>query len=85
MGWSKCHKLVDAWYNKLTKHLEWIGFQMSTSGHSLFVLKDKDDIIFVVVYVDDKIIGENTTENIEEVQNMLQEKFKMKELRTLKD
>ena len=58
---------------------------MSTSGHSLFVLKDKDDIIFVVVYVDDKIIGENTTENIEEVQNMLQEKFKMKELRTLKD
>ena len=60
-----------AWYNKLTEPLEQIGFQMSTSDYSLYVHKDKHNIIFVIIYVDILIIGGDTIEHIEEVKNML--------------
>ena len=53
---------------------------MSSYDHSLYVYKDKDDIIFVIIYVDNLITGGDTTEHIEEVKDMLEEKFKMKDL-----
>ena len=52
---------------------------MLTFNHSIYAHKDKDDIIFVVIYVDDLIKGANTMEQIEEVKNMLEEKFKRKD------
>ena len=70
-----------AWYINLTDLLECIDFQMLTFNHSIYAHKDKDDIIFVVIYVDDLIKGANTVEQIEEVKNMLEEKFKMTDLR----
>ena len=56
---------------------------MSSYDHSLYVYKDKDDIIFVIIYVDNLITGGDTTEHIEEVKDMLEEKFKLKDLREL--
>ena len=63
-----------------------IGPHLYTLLHILFDKIEEgalDDIIFMVIFFDDLIIGGDTTEHIEDVKNMLEEKFKLKDLREL--
>ena len=45
----------------------------------LYVHKVKDNIIFMIMYVDDLIIRGDTMKHIEEAKKMLDKTFKMKE------
>ena len=46
-----------AWHSKITQFLHRIGFQMSKSDNSLYVRNDSSGQIFIIIYVDDLVIG----------------------------
>ncbi|GJU96031.1 putative ribonuclease H-like domain-containing protein [Tanacetum coccineum] len=51
------HQAPRAWYETLSTYLIENGFRRGTIDKTLFIKKDKDDILLVQVYVDDIIFG----------------------------
>ncbi|GJT14895.1 putative ribonuclease H-like domain-containing protein [Tanacetum coccineum] len=51
------HQALRAWYDTLSTYLIENGFRRGTIDKTLFIMKDKDDILLVQVYVDDIIFG----------------------------
>ncbi|GKD35503.1 putative ribonuclease H-like domain-containing protein, partial [Tanacetum coccineum] len=51
------HQALKAWYETLSTYLIENGFRRGTIDKTLFIKKDKDDILLVHVYVDDIIFG----------------------------
>ncbi|GJV74675.1 putative ribonuclease H-like domain-containing protein [Tanacetum coccineum] len=51
------HQAPKAWYETLSTYLIENGFRRGTINKSLFIKKDKGDILLVQVYVDDIIFG----------------------------
>ena len=49
-----------AWHQKITEFLVAIGFCMSEADHSLYVRKSDAGFVFIIIYVDDLIIGGQT-------------------------
>ncbi|CAI7846095.1 unnamed protein product [Closterium sp. NIES-53] len=68
------------WYLKLQEDLEEIGFTPSTGDHSLFMLGEREQRRFMVVYVDDILIFSPSSDLVKEVMLKLQDKFKCKAL-----
>ncbi|CAI7920786.1 unnamed protein product [Closterium sp. NIES-53] len=68
------------WYLKLRGVLEEIGFTPSTADHSLFMLGEGEQRIFMVVYVDDILIFSPSSDLVNEVMLKLQDNFKCKAL-----
>ncbi|CAI7850069.1 unnamed protein product [Closterium sp. NIES-54] len=68
------------WYLKLREVLEEIGFTPSSADHSLFMLGEGEQRIFMVVYVDDILIFSPSSDLVKEVMLKLQDKFKCKAL-----
>ena len=58
-------------------------FQILTSRYLLSVLKDMYGIIFIVINVDDLIIGGDMAKHVAEVRKILEENLEMKDLRGL--
>ncbi|GKE19511.1 putative ribonuclease H-like domain-containing protein [Tanacetum coccineum] len=56
------HQAPKAWYETLSTYLLANGFRRGTIDKTLFIKKDKDDILLVQVYVDDIIFG--STKNL---------------------
>ena len=56
---------------------------MSTSSRSLDIHKDKKGIIFIIIYVNDLVIGDKNLADINKVKMVLPEKFKMKDMHEL--
>ena len=42
---------------KITQYLHQIGFKMSKSDNSLFIRSDSKGHVFIIIYVDDLVIG----------------------------
>lgn len=57
-----------------------LGFHISTSDHSLFVLKTSPDIVIILVYIDDILIIVSSTPVIQVVISVLSHKFALKPL-----
>ena len=72
------------WNSKLSKFLQEIGFQQSKSDYSLFTKSSDDKFTALLVYVDDIIIGGQDLKEIDVVKKQLQNKFKIRDLGTLK-
>ncbi|CAI7909610.1 unnamed protein product, partial [Closterium sp. NIES-54] len=68
------------WYLKLREVLEEIGFTPSSADHSLFMLGEGEQRIFMVVDVDDILIFSPSSNLVKEVMLKLQDKFKCKAL-----
>ncbi|CAI7794057.1 unnamed protein product [Closterium sp. NIES-54] len=68
------------WYLKLRGVLEEIGFTPSTADHSLFMLGEREQRSFMVVYVDDILIFSPSSDLEKYVMLKLQDKFKCKAL-----
>ncbi|GJS83615.1 putative ribonuclease H-like domain-containing protein [Tanacetum coccineum] len=51
------HQALKAWYETLSTYLIENGFRRGTIDKTLFIKKDKGDILLVQVYVDDIIFG----------------------------
>ncbi|CAI7820589.1 unnamed protein product, partial [Closterium sp. NIES-53] len=68
------------WHLKLRGVLEESGFTPSTADHSLFMLGEREQRSFMVVYVDDILIFSPSSDLVKEVMLKVQDKFKCKAL-----
>nr|GEU80530.1 uncharacterized mitochondrial protein AtMg00810-like [Tanacetum cinerariifolium] len=71
------HQAPRAWHETLLTYLLDNGFQRGMIDKTLFIKKDKSDILLVQVYVDDIIFGSTRKEMCIEFKKMMHKKFQM--------
>ncbi|KAJ0493280.1 putative RNA-directed DNA polymerase [Helianthus annuus] len=72
------------WNEKLVNVLLKIGFCQSKCDYSMFIKSDENVFVVMLVYVDDIILTGNSKQEIDNVKNLLQSEFKIKDLGLLK-
>lgn len=69
-----------AWYSRLSKKMQTLGFVPSKSDTSLFIYTKFNTSIFVLIYVDDIIVTSSFDEAISELLKDLSTEFALKDL-----
>ncbi|GKA65201.1 putative ribonuclease H-like domain-containing protein [Tanacetum coccineum] len=69
------HQAPKAWYETLSTYLLDNGFQRGKIDKTLFIRRDKGDILLVQVYVDDIIFGSTKKSLCTEFEKMMHKKF----------
>ncbi|GJT12228.1 putative ribonuclease H-like domain-containing protein [Tanacetum coccineum] len=77
------HQAPRAWYETLAKYLLDNGFHKGNIDQTLFIKKQKGDILLVQVYVDDIIFGSSKKELYTEFEKLMHDKFQMSSIREL--
>ncbi|GJY69687.1 putative ribonuclease H-like domain-containing protein [Tanacetum coccineum] len=71
------HQAPKAWYKTLSTYLIENGFRRGTIDKTLFIKKDKGDILLVQVYVDDIIFGSTKKSICDEFEGLMHKIFQM--------
>ncbi|GJR49120.1 putative ribonuclease H-like domain-containing protein [Tanacetum coccineum] len=71
------HQAPRAWYETLYTYLLGNGFRRGTIDKTLFIKKDKGNILLVQVYVDDIIFGSTKKSLCTEFEQMMHKRFQM--------
>ncbi|GJT82431.1 putative ribonuclease H-like domain-containing protein [Tanacetum coccineum] len=71
------HQAPRAWYETLSTYLLDNGFQRGKIDKTLFIKRQKGDILLVQVYVDDIIFGSTKKELCNAFEKLMHEKFQM--------
>ncbi|GKC10935.1 putative ribonuclease H-like domain-containing protein [Tanacetum coccineum] len=71
------HQAPRAWYETLSTYLLENGFRIGIIDKTLFIKKDKGDILLVHVYVDDIIFGSTKKSLCTEFEGLMHKKFQM--------
>ncbi|GJT35873.1 putative ribonuclease H-like domain-containing protein [Tanacetum coccineum] len=71
------HQAPRAWYATLSTFLEQHGYRRGTIDKTLFIKKDKKDIMLVQVYVDDIIFGSTRKSWCDEFEALMKGRFQM--------
>ncbi|GJV42304.1 putative ribonuclease H-like domain-containing protein [Tanacetum coccineum] len=71
------HQALRAWYETLSSFLLENGFRRGTIDKTLFIKKNKSDIMLVKVYVDDIIFGSTTQSMCTEFEDCMHKRFHM--------
>nr|GEW99894.1 putative ribonuclease H-like domain-containing protein [Tanacetum cinerariifolium] len=71
------HQAPRAWYETLANYLLENGFQKGKIDQTLFIKKQKGDILLVQVYVDDIIFGSTNKELCKAFEKLMKDKFQM--------
>ncbi|GJT97014.1 putative ribonuclease H-like domain-containing protein, partial [Tanacetum coccineum] len=71
------HQAPRAWYETLSTYLLDNGFQRGKINNTLFIKRDKSNILLVKVYVDDIIFGSTRKKMCTEFEKMMHKKFQM--------
>nr|GEW03041.1 uncharacterized mitochondrial protein AtMg00810-like [Tanacetum cinerariifolium] len=71
------HQAPRAWYETLAKYLLDNGFCRGKIDQTMFIKRQKEDILLVQVYVDDIIFGSTKKELCIEFKVLMHDKFKM--------
>ncbi|GJY60032.1 putative ribonuclease H-like domain-containing protein [Tanacetum coccineum] len=71
------HQAPRAWYETLSTYLLENGFRRGTIDKTLFIKKDKCDILLVQVYVDDIIFRSTKKSLCTEFESLMHKKFQM--------
>nr|GEV12758.1 putative ribonuclease H-like domain-containing protein [Tanacetum cinerariifolium] len=71
------HQAARAWYETLANYLLENGFQRGKIDQTLFIKKQKGDILLVQVYVDDIIFGSTNKEPCKAFEKLMKDKFQM--------
>nr|GEU47961.1 hypothetical protein [Tanacetum cinerariifolium] len=71
------HQAPRAWYETLANYLLENGFQIGKIDQTLFIKKQKGDILLVQVYVDDIIFGSTNIELCKAFEKLMKNKFQM--------
>nr|GEX69407.1 putative ribonuclease H-like domain-containing protein [Tanacetum cinerariifolium] len=71
------HQAPRAWYETLANYLLENGFQKRKIDQTLFIKKQKGDILLVQVYVDDIIFGSTNKELCKAFEKLMKDKFQM--------
>ncbi|GJU66635.1 putative ribonuclease H-like domain-containing protein [Tanacetum coccineum] len=77
------HQAPRAWYETLSTYLLENGFRRGIIDKTLFIKKDKGDILLVQVYVDDIIFGSTKMSLCVEFEQMMHKRFQMSSMREL--
>lgn len=72
------------WNDKLTSTIYKYSYMRLVVDHSMFFKKTNTSITFLLVYVDDIIIGGNDSKKIDLLKSYLKTHFKLKDLGELK-
>ncbi|GJV95294.1 putative ribonuclease H-like domain-containing protein [Tanacetum coccineum] len=71
------HQAYRAWYATLSTFLLKSGYRRGTIDKTLFIKKDKNDIMLVQVYVDDIIFGSTKRSWFDELEALIKSRFQM--------
>ncbi|GJX20914.1 putative ribonuclease H-like domain-containing protein, partial [Tanacetum coccineum] len=71
------HQAPKAWYETLSTYLLENGYRRGTIDKTLFIKKDRGDILLVQVYVDDIIFGSTKKSYCVEFEQMMYKRFQM--------
>ncbi|GJS09635.1 putative ribonuclease H-like domain-containing protein [Tanacetum coccineum] len=71
------HQAPRAWYDTLSTFLEKHGYKRGTIDKTLFIKRDKKDIMLVQVYVDDIIFGSTKKSWCDEFEALMKSRFQM--------
>ncbi|GJY77636.1 ribonuclease H-like domain-containing protein [Tanacetum coccineum] len=74
------HQAPRAWYATLSTFLEKHGYKRGTIDKTLFIKRDKKDIMLVQVYVDDIIFGSTKKSWCDEFEALMKSRFQMTEI-----
>nr|GEU67430.1 putative ribonuclease H-like domain-containing protein [Tanacetum cinerariifolium] len=71
------HQAPRAWYERLVTYLLENGFQRGTIDQTLFIKKQKGDILLVQIYVDDIIFGATNKDLCKSFKKLMKDKFQI--------
>nr|GEV94679.1 ribonuclease H-like domain-containing protein [Tanacetum cinerariifolium] len=71
------HQAPRAWYETLATYLLENSFQRGTIDQTLFIKKQKGDILLVQIYVDDIIFGATNKDLCKSFEKLMKDKFQM--------
>nr|GEX47059.1 putative ribonuclease H-like domain-containing protein [Tanacetum cinerariifolium] len=71
------HQALRAWYETLANYLLENGFQKGKIDQTLFIKRQKGDILLVQVYVDDIIFGSTNKDLCNAFKKLMKDKFQM--------
>ncbi|GJS22931.1 putative ribonuclease H-like domain-containing protein [Tanacetum coccineum] len=71
------HQAPRAWYERLSTFLLKHGYRRGAIDKTLFIKKDRRDIMLVQVYVDDIIFGSTKSSMVKDFEELMQKEFKM--------
>ena len=71
------HQAPRAWYERLSNFLLQHGYRRGAIDKTLFIKRDKKDIMLVQVYVDDIIFGATKKSMVKEFEDLMQKEFQM--------
>ncbi|GJZ58631.1 putative ribonuclease H-like domain-containing protein [Tanacetum coccineum] len=71
------HQAPRAWYETLSTYLIENGFRRGTIDKTLFIKKEKGDILLVQVYVDDIIFGSTKKSLCDKFEGLIHKRFQM--------
>ncbi|GKA20994.1 putative ribonuclease H-like domain-containing protein [Tanacetum coccineum] len=77
------HQAPRTWYETLSTYLLENGYRRGTIDKTLFIKKDRGDIMLVQVYVDDIIFGSTKKSLCVEFEQMMHKRFHMSSMREL--
>ncbi|GJX12351.1 putative ribonuclease H-like domain-containing protein [Tanacetum coccineum] len=77
------HQAPKAWYETLSTYLIENGFRRCTIDKTLFINKDKGDILLVQVYVDDIIFGFTKKSLCDKFEGLMHKRFQISSIREL--
>nr|GEW45969.1 putative ribonuclease H-like domain-containing protein [Tanacetum cinerariifolium] len=77
------HQASRAWYETLATYLLENGFQRDTIDQTLFIKKQKGDILLVQIYVDNIIFGATNKDVCKSFKKLMKDKFQMSSIREL--
>nr|GEV87158.1 hypothetical protein [Tanacetum cinerariifolium] len=71
------HQAPKAWYETLANYLLENGFQRGKIDQTLFIKRQKGDILLVHIYVDDIIFGSTNKDLCKDFEKLIKDKFQM--------
>nr|GEX42736.1 putative ribonuclease H-like domain-containing protein [Tanacetum cinerariifolium] len=71
------HQAPRAWYETLANYLLENGFQRGKIDQTLFIKRQKEDILLVQIYVDDIIFGTTNKDLCKSFEKLMKDKFQM--------
>ncbi|GJR84728.1 putative ribonuclease H-like domain-containing protein [Tanacetum coccineum] len=77
------HQAPKAWYETLSTYLLENGYRRGTIDKTLFIKKDRGDILLVQVYVDDIIFGSTKKSLCVKFEQMMHKRFQISSIREL--
>nr|GEY35582.1 putative ribonuclease H-like domain-containing protein [Tanacetum cinerariifolium] len=69
------HQAPRAWYETLANYLLENGFQSDKMDQTLFIKREKDDILLVQIFVDDIIFGSTNKDSCKALEKLMKDKF----------